>query len=116
MNRATKPITIRLERNFPSVYGLWDQAARMATINHGLQPDEIVETIGPREDPDIDACAAMIFDRIAGEDDVVHSGAAGVTTARTISPKLKQVGPASKRLLPKISSVSGSIREYFRTA
>lgn len=41
---------------------LWNAAVARATISTRMTFDEVVETIGPCEDPNIGDCLAMLFD------------------------------------------------------
>ena len=37
-------------------------ASQRLTAVYGMSPDEVIETIGPRQDPDIPHCMAMLVD------------------------------------------------------
>ncbi len=109
-------VRVTFELTFDSVASLWDHAARRAAADHGMRDDEIVETFGPREDPDAQACAAMVFDRITRED--------GMFDTSTILVKQKDavMVEGAKLARPTATLWSGSmnkhvsLREYFRVA
>lgn len=116
MSRNASDVRVTLELTFKNVTSLWEHAARRAAADHGLHEDEIVDTFGPCEDPDLSACAAMLFDSVLREDDIFDTSAvsvtqAGVTKAEAPKPPRSTapfwVAPVGKPI---------SLKSYFRHA
>ncbi|KQS02021.1 hypothetical protein ASG11_14550 [Sphingomonas sp. Leaf357] len=68
-------VRVLFELTLADMACLWDAAALESATVHAMTEEEIVETLGPRDDPDAAACAAMLFDTIAR-----RSGAIEATT------------------------------------
>ena len=51
---------VTLDISVEDVTALWAAAAEICLRDGGLTPDEVDETIGPREDPSIPDCLTMI--------------------------------------------------------
>ncbi|QQV75999.1 hypothetical protein H5J25_10460 [Sphingomonas aliaeris] len=62
MNQSASPVRISLTCTIADAGLLWARAASIAADAFAMSLDDIVETIGPREDPEPDACAAILFD------------------------------------------------------
>ena len=109
-------VRVTFELTFDSVASLWEHAARRAAADHGLRDDEIIDTFGPREDPDPHACAAMVFDRITREHRMFD------TSTILVNHKDAVMCDAAKLARPTATLWSGtmhkhvSLREYFRVA
>lgn len=55
-------VLISLDCTVGDAARLWTKAASTAAHAFGMTRADIVETIGPREDPEISACAAIVMD------------------------------------------------------
>ena len=116
MNRGPGTVRVTFELTFDSATALWEHAARRASVDHGFRENEIIETFGPREDPDIPACAAMVFDRITRETAMFD------TSAVSVNQKDAAMVDTAKLARPTATLWSGSmnkhisLREYFRVA
>jgi hypothetical protein len=116
MGQGAGVVRVTFELTFDSVASLWDHAARRAAADHGFRENEIVETFGPREDPDAQACAAMVFDRITSDDGMFD------TSAVSVNQKDAAMVDTTKLAKPTATLWSGpmnrhiSLREYFRVA
>lgn len=64
-SNETGDVRVQLDLTLASAGLLWDSAALEASTVHGMKSDAIVETLGPREDPDVSACASLLFDTVA---------------------------------------------------
>ena len=62
MDQNASPVRISLICTIGDAGLLWARAASTAADSFAMTLDDIVETIGPREDPEPDACAAILFD------------------------------------------------------
>ena len=62
MDQNASPVRISLTCTIGDAGLLWARAASTAADSFAMTLDDIVETIGPREDPEPDACAAILFD------------------------------------------------------
>ncbi|QQV76488.1 hypothetical protein H5J25_13615 [Sphingomonas aliaeris] len=109
-------VRITLELTFDGVASLWGHAARRAAVDHGLLDNEIIETFGPREDPDLRACAEMVFDRLTREDGMFETSAISVNQPDAVMVEPGQPAAASVTLWSGSKNKHVSLREYFRVA
>jgi hypothetical protein len=62
VDHNASPVRISLTCTIGNAGLLWARAASTAADAFAMTLDDIVETIGPREDPEPEACAAILFD------------------------------------------------------
>nr|WP_295669862.1 hypothetical protein [Sphingomonas sp.] len=99
----TGKIRIRFEVTMAGVTALWDAAALRAETHYAMSGDEIAETIGPREDPDGEACAAMLLDTLVRGSEAFEATA--IEVSRMEEPKAATLPPTlALHLSPAIAA------------
>lgn len=99
----TEKVRVLFELTLANMAVLWDAAALEAATIHAMTADEIAETLGPREDPDASACAAMLFDTVARRSGAID--ASTITVARLDEKSVQSADtlPASRRLRDRMA-------------
>ncbi|KQS03774.1 hypothetical protein ASG11_05555 [Sphingomonas sp. Leaf357] len=75
----TGRVCVLLELTLANMAVLWDGAARVAGAVHAMTDDEVMEMLGPRDDPDATACAAMLFDTVVKQSGAIDTPTIKVT-------------------------------------
>lgn len=60
--RMSPRLRIAIDLNIQNTDDLWAHVSGRLAANYALTVDEVIETIGPRQDPDLFNCLAMLLD------------------------------------------------------